>query len=146
MNQTGHRRHDISDTAWAVLDLHLPGRAGSWGGKAKNNPQFLKAIVRILRTVAPWRDLPPDYGDWKNTHRRFSRWRSQGAWERLLEIVVQEPDYQWLMIDATHTKVRPHTAGAKGGNQDRERRKGGSTPRYIFLSLFCHLLAKEATT
>ena len=31
--------------------------------------------VVATRTGAPWRDLPPDYGDWKNTHRRFCRWR-----------------------------------------------------------------------
>ncbi len=38
-----------------------------------------------MSTGFPWRDLPPDYGDWKNTHRRFSRWRDRGVWEALLE-------------------------------------------------------------
>jgi hypothetical protein len=37
-----------------------------------------------------------------------------------------------LMIDASHTKVHPHAAGAVGGNQDMERTKGGSTQRYIW--------------
>jgi hypothetical protein len=36
------------------------------------------------------------------------------------------------MIDASHIKVHPHAAGAKGGNQDMHRTKGGSTPRYIW--------------
>ena len=31
----------------------------------------------ILRTGAPWHDLPPDYGGWSNTHRRFIRWRDK---------------------------------------------------------------------
>ncbi|NQY82513.1 MAG: transposase [Alphaproteobacteria bacterium] len=26
-----------------------------------------------MRTGAPWRDLPPDYGDWSNTHRRLAQ-------------------------------------------------------------------------
>jgi len=127
-----HRRHDISDHVWELLASHLPGREGSWGGKAKDNRLFLNAVFWILRTGAPWRDLPPDYGDWKNTHRRFCRWRDRGLWEKLLEQVLVDPDYEWLMIDATHSKVHPHAAGAMGGNQDMSRSKGGSTPRYIW--------------
>ncbi len=75
----------------------------------------------ILRTGAPWRDLPPDYGDWKNTHRRFCRWRDKGIWGSLLEKTVSDPDFEWLMIDASNIKVHPHAAGAKGGNQHMGR-------------------------
>ncbi|PIZ32973.1 MAG: IS5/IS1182 family transposase, partial [Alphaproteobacteria bacterium CG_4_10_14_0_8_um_filter_37_21] len=120
-----HRRHDISDKAWFLLEPHLPGKKGSWGGVATNNRQFINAVFWILRTGAPWRDLPPDYGDWKNTHRRFCRWRDKGVWEGLLEILVNDPDYEWIMIDATHVKVHPHAAGAVGGNQDMTRFKRG---------------------
>jgi transposase len=132
MSQPAHRRHDISDTVWSLLEPHLPGRAGAWGGKARDNRLFINAVFWILRTGAPWRDLPPDYGDWKNTHRRFCRWRDSGVWEALLEQLVTEPDYEWLMIDASHIKVHPHAAGAQGGNQDMAVTKGGSTVRYIW--------------
>lgn len=127
-----HRRHDLSDKDWALLEPRLPGQAGQWGGIAKDNRLFLNAVFWILRTGAPWRDLPPDYGNWKNTHRRFCRWRDDGIWESLLEALMQEPDYEWLMIDASHCKVHPHAAGARGGNQGMSRTKGGSTPRYIW--------------
>ena len=131
MNASYHR-HDISDDTWNLLENHLPGRKGTWGGNARDNRQFINAVFWILRTGAPWRDLPPDYGGWKNTHRRFCRWRDRGVWEKLLEILIDEPDFEWLMIDASHVKVHPHAAGAKGGNQDMARTKGGSTPRYIW--------------
>ena len=127
-----HRRHDITDRVWEILEPRLPGRKGSWGGKAKDNRLFINAVFWILRTGSPWRDLPPDYGDWKNTHRRFCRWRDKGIWEKLLTELVNEPDYEWLMIDATHVKVHPHAAGAVGGNQDMSRSKGGLTPRFIW--------------
>ena len=126
------RRHDISDDIWGILEPLLPGRKGSWGGKARDNRLFLNAVFWILRTGAPWRDLPSDYGDWKNTHRRFCRWRDRGLWESLLEQLVVDPDYEWLMMDATHCKVHPHAAGAVGGNQKMSRSKGGSIPRYIW--------------
>lgn len=125
-------RHDITDRVWKLLEPHLPGRAGVWGGRAEDNRRFLNAVFWILRTGAPWRDLPPQYGGWSNTHRRFIRWRDKGIWEKLLERLVDAPDYEWLMIDASHLKVHPHAAGAKGGNQAMSRTKGGSTPNYIW--------------
>ena len=125
-------RHDISDEVWLLLEPLLSGQSGQWGGIARNNRQFLNGVFWVLRTGAPWRDLPSSYGDWKNTHRRFCRWRDKGKWESILEALVQNPDYEWLMIDASHCKVHPHAAGAVGGNQDMDRTKGGSTPRYIW--------------
>jgi transposase len=130
--QAEYHRHDISDEIWTLLEPLLPGQPGQWGGIAQNNRLFLNGVFWVLRTGAPWRDLPPDYGDWKNTHRRFCRWRDKGRWEGILEALAQNSDYEWLMIDASHCKVHPHAAGAVGGNQDMERTKGGSTPRYIW--------------
>ncbi len=130
--EAAYHRHDISDHAWELLEPHLPGRKGSWGGVAEDNRRFINAVFWILRTGAPWRDLPPDYGDWNNTNRRFCRWRDKGIWEGLLEILIDDPDYEWLMIDASHVKVHPHAAGAKGGNQAMGRTKGGSTLKYTW--------------
>ena len=130
-----YQRHDISDRAWELLEPHLPGRKGAWGGVARNNRLFINAVFWILRTGAPWRDLPPHYGDWKNTHRRFCRWRDSGQWEKLLGILVDEPDFEWLMIDASHVKVHPHGTGAQGGNEAMARTKGGSTAKYTLRSM-----------
>ena len=129
---SSHRRPAISDKAWALLEPHLPGREGGWGGVAKDNRLFVDAVFWIMRTGAPWRDLPPDLGHWSRVHRRFIRWRNKGIWENVLEILIDDPDYEWLMIDASHGKVHPHAAGARGGNPAMGRTKGGSTPRCIW--------------
>ncbi len=131
MSIQAHRRHDTSDEVWEKLEPHLPGKKGAWGGIAEDNRQFINAVFWIMHTGAPWRDLPPDYGGWSNTHRRFIRWRDKGVWEKLLEILINKSDYEWLMIDASHCKVHPHAAEAKGGNQDMSRTKGGSTQNCI---------------
>ena len=125
-------RHDISDEIWSVLEQHLPGQKGQWGRVADDNRRFINAVFWILRTGAPWRDLPPTYGNWNSVAKRFRRWVENGTWESILEIIVNEPDFEWLMIDASHCKVHPHAAGAVGGNQDMARTKGGSTPKYIW--------------
>ncbi len=150
MEKLSHRRHDISDRVWNLLEPYLPGRKGQKGRPANDNRLFLNAVFWILRTGSPWRDLPSDLGDWKNTHRRFCRWRDRGVWENLLEKVteIEEPDLEWLMIDASHAKVHQHGTGAKGGNQEIGRTKGGSTQRYIFpwIRMVCHseLLQQKA--
>ena len=131
-HMAAHRRHDISDRAWANIEKLLPGSKGSVGRPSADNRLFINAVFWILRTGAPWRDLPPDLGDWKNTHRRFCRWRDRGIWEKILEALIVEPDFEWLIIDASHCKVHPHAAGAKGGNQGMGRTKGGSTAKYTW--------------
>jgi transposase len=125
--ELAHHRHDISDRVWQLLEPRLLGRKGTWGGNARDNRQFINAVFWILRTGAPWRDLPADYGDWKNTHRRFCRWRDKRVWEDLLEALIEEADFEWLMIDVSHIKVHPHAAGARGGHQEMRRTKGDST-------------------
>jgi len=127
-----YERHDISDESWAKIEFLLPGRKGTWGGNARDNRQFINAVFWILRTGAPWRDLPPSYGDWKNTHRRFCRWRDKGVWEKLLQELIDNPEFELLMIDASYIKVHAHGSGARGGNQDMAKTKGGSIPRYIW--------------
>ena len=125
MTIPAYRRHDITDAMWERLEPHLSGQRGQWGGIAKDNRQFINAVFWILRTGSPWRDLPSDYGDWKNTHRRFTRWRDKGIWSDLLDIIIDEPDFEWLMIDATFCKVHKHGTGAKGDNDAIGRTKGG---------------------
>ena len=117
-----HRRHDITDQVWERLQPHLPGGPGKRGRPARDK---VDAVFWNLRTGAPWRDLPPDYGDWKNTHRRFCRWRDRGVWADLLDEVIDDPDFEWLMIDSTHIKLHPHGTGAVGGNQAMSHTKGG---------------------
>ncbi len=135
-----YHRHDISDEAWALIEPHTIGNKGTWGGNAKDTRLFIDAVCWILRTGAPWRDLPPDYGNWNTVQRRFCRWRDKAIWEKILEALIDEPDFEWLMIDASHIKVHPHAAGAVGGNQDMERTKGGLTPKYIWpwMRMVCH--------
>ena len=130
MSREQHR-HDVTDEVWAKIEAYFPGQPGQWGRIAEDNRKFFNGTCWILRTGAPWRDLPESYGKFGSVHKRFKRFCDNGIWDNILEQIIDEPDYEWLMIDASHCKVHPHAAGAVGGNQDMERTKGGSTPKYI---------------
>jgi len=56
-------------------------------------------------------------------HSLACQWRV----EKNFKILFAEPDFEWLMTDASLCKVRSHATGAKGGNQAIRRIKGGST-------------------
>lgn len=127
------QRHDISDKAWNLLEPHLPGQRSQWGGIANNNRQFINGVFWILHTGPLWRDLLPCYGKWGAVYQRFRRWRDKRIWENLLEILMDEPDFEWLMIDTSHWTVHPHATGAKGGNQDMSSTTGSSTPKFTLL-------------
>ena len=120
-----HHRHDSSDRAWETIASHLSGGPGKVGRPAEDNRRFSNAVFRILRTGAHWRDLPPDYGHWNTAEHRFGRWQKSGLWAKLLAAVSDDPDFEWLMIDASHIKAHQHGTGALGGNQAVGRAKGG---------------------
>ena len=92
-----------------TIETLLPGGAGKRG---RGNRLFLNAVFWILRTGAPWRDLPPDYGDWKHRpaggETAVSGTNCVGCGSRKRTLTL-------LMVDASHIKV-PRT-GARGGNQ-----------------------------
>ena len=126
MEDASYHRHDIEDRSRDLIKDLLPGQRGQWGGVAEDNRRFVNAVFWVLRTGAPWRDLPPDCGGWKNTHRRFCRWRDKGVWERLLVAVVDDPGFERPMVGSACVRARRGAAGAVGGTEAVGRTKGGA--------------------
>lgn len=126
------RYQQISDRVWARLEPHLPGREGTQGVTARDNRLFINAVFWILHTGSRWRELPSDYGDWKNTYRRFCRWRDKGCWEKLLEILVTEPDFEWLMLgsDSCHADLNHRKAALIERQSGKKKQK--TTQKYLW--------------
>lgn len=113
-----------------LLEPYLPERKGQWGGIAHDNRRFINAVFWILHTEAPWRDLPPSFGKWGTVHHRFRRRKDEGLWEKLPDILIDKPDYDWHTIDASPCKVHPYVTGEKSGNQEMSHTKGCSTQKF----------------
>jgi len=62
--KTARRRHDIFDETWVLLETHLPGRKGVWGGIAEDDRLFSNAVFWIFRAGAPWREPVAAIGTW----------------------------------------------------------------------------------
>ena len=106
-------RRVLRDSEWERLKDHLPGKAGDAGATARDNRQFLDAVLWLLRTGAPWRDLPADLGNWHTTYTRFVRWKRSGVWTRILKAVSQDADLEEVFLDSTAVRAHGHAAGAQ---------------------------------
>lgn len=120
-----YQRHDITDELWCKIAPFFPNGTGKRGRPAGDNRRFFNAVAWIMRSGAPWRDLPPDYGNWNSIFVRFRRLAKAGFWEKLASSFSDCPDLEWVMLDASHIKVHQHGMGAPGGTEDAGRTKGG---------------------
>ena len=105
-------RYGLRDDQWQRIKDLLPGRIGHVGVTAQDNRRFVEAVLYRYRAGIPWRDLPERFGDWKNIHRRFSRWAKTGVWGRVFEHLASEADNEYAMLDSTIVRAHQHSAGA----------------------------------
>jgi len=105
-------RKMLRDDQWERIKDMLPGKPTDCGVTAKDNRLFIEAVLWILRTGSPWRDLPRELGNWHNTFTRFSRWGRTGVWQRVIDAVSSDADLQALLLDGTIVRAHQHAAGA----------------------------------
>lgn len=105
----------LTDRQWVLIAPHLPGKAVDPGRTASDNRLFVEAVLWIVRTSSPWRDLPAVFGKWNSVFQRFGRWSKAGVWWSLFRALADEPDFEYLIVDSTIVRAHQHATGKKGG-------------------------------
>ncbi len=106
------RPGDLTEAQWRRLQPHLPPEKPRTGRPSGDHRRILDGILWVLRTGAPWRDLPRRYGPVGTVSSRFYRWRASGVWDRILSASQAEADARgevdWDLhfVDAT-TRTPP---------------------------------------
>jgi len=113
-------RGDLTDAEWERLQPLLPPeRSGKQGHPYEDHRRVINGILWVLRTGAPWRDLPERYGSWHTCHDRLLRWRRGGVWERVLQQLqgradaAGEIDWEVSFVDSSIARAHQHAAGAR---------------------------------
>jgi transposase len=105
----------LSDEQYERIAPILPGKAGDPGRTAADNRLFIEAVLWMVRTGAPWRDLPEVFGCWNTVFRRFRRWARNGIFDKIFKSLSGDPDFEYAIVDGTIVRVHKHGTGAKGG-------------------------------
>ena len=123
----------MTDEQWQRLAPLLPPQRPRTGRPARDHRTVLSGILWVLRTGAPWRDLPERFGPWSTAWNRFRRWTAAGVWPRILAALQRRADSEgrldWTthFVDATVVRAHQHAAGARGGQAGEAlgRSRGG---------------------
>ena len=121
------RRHELTDEQWERLAPLLPPQRRATGRPAKDHRVVLNAILWRIRSGAPWRDLPADYGPWETIYSRFRRWRAAVVWDEVLVALQTEAahddelDGTLALLDGSNIRAHQVAAGApkKGALETR---------------------------
>ena len=106
-------RYELTDWEWKAIEPHLPNKPR--GVPRVDNRRVLNGIFWVLRSGAPWADLPERYGPRTTVYNRFNRWRKAGVWDRLMDAIVETHDGEVQMIDTSIVRVHQQGATAKRG-------------------------------
>ena len=122
---------DLTDEQWAILKPLIPEpprRADGRGRPWRPAREVLNGILWILRTGAPWKDMPERYPPYQTCHRRFQQWDREGVMDTILRTLAQDLkergdlDLSECFIDGTFVV-------AKKGGQGWERPSGAKVRR-----------------
>ncbi len=122
---------DLTDEQWEVLQLLIPepprredGRGRPW----RDPRDVLNGILWVLRTGAPWKDLPERYPPYQTCHRRFQRWVEEGVLSRILEVLAEDLKERGE-IDLSECYIDGTFVVAKKGESAWERPSGAKVRR-----------------
>jgi transposase len=121
-------RYELTDHEWAAIKPMLPNKPR--GVPRVNDRRVLNGIFWVLRSGAPWRDLPQALGPYTTCYNRFVRWRRAGVWSRIMNALAAAHDAAVQMIDTSVVCVHQHAACiARNRRQSMGRSRGGPTSK-----------------
>ena len=134
---------DLTDEQWKIIEPLLPPdrvRADRRGRPWSDRRKILNGALWILRTGAPWQDLPPRYGSYQTGHRRFQNWVRSGVIERVLLTLAQHLkeagglDVKECFVDGTFVPAKKGGAWLGKPNAARAPRSWALQTATVFLS------------
>ncbi len=124
-------RKMIADQIWSRLVPILKRCPVHFSFKVRD---FMEAVFWKLRTGAPWRDLPTEFGSHSTVFNKFNRWSKSGIWQKIFIEIRGELDDEWNFIDSTIVKAHQHAIGGDLTGEGIGKSVAGNSTKIHFLS------------
>ena len=105
----------LGDEQWARMWRHIIGDERTRASSGRDNRMFMEAVLWIVRTGSPWRDLPDVFGSWNSAFRRFSRWSAKGVRHPIFAALTDDRNFEYPIVDSTNIRAHQHASEAKKG-------------------------------
>ena len=133
---------DIRDAQWAILKplLQPQGRPEGRGRPWRDLRAVLNGVLWVLRTGAPWHDLPSRYPPYQTCHRRFQQWRREGTLTRVLTALAKDLrdrgklDLSETFIDASFSSAKKGALLSARLAEEKAVKSWRSSTAMVFLS------------
>src|ERR1035441_5841203 len=122
-------RYELTEYEWAAIRLFLPNKPR--GVPRVNDRRVLNGIFWVLRSGAPWRDLPETFGPYTTCYNRFVRWGRAGVWDQIMDALAETHDAAVQMIDTSVVRVHQHGACIAGNSEQNRRILRGYHPEAL---------------
>lgn len=122
---------DLTDDQWTAISKYLPQdpvRPDRRGRPWTDRRAVLNGILWVLRTGAPWADLPSRYPPYQTVHRRFQRWNQQEVFKQILIALAQDLKDRGK-LDLSECSIDGSFAPAKKGGATWARLSAEKAPR-----------------
>src|SRR6202035_1297508 len=133
---------DLTDAQWAVLDpLFRPRRRTDGRGRPWRDARaVVNGVLWILRTGAPWHDLPNRYPPYQTCHRLFRHWQRSGVLLQLLQKLAEDLrdrgklDLSEAFVDASFSAAKKGALVSALQNAAKAAKSWQSQTAMVFLS------------
>ena len=120
-------RYELTDKEWTAIKPMLPNKPR--GVPRVSDRRALNGIFWVLRSGAPWRDLPQEFGPYTTGYNRFVRWRRAGVWGRIMSALAGAFVSAVQMIDTSIVRVHQYAACITRNRRQSMGRSRGGTAR-----------------
>jgi transposase len=146
---------DLTEEQWRAVERLFPSAErrgpGRQGGRPWRDPRdVLNGVLWVLRTGAPWVDLPGRYPPYQTCHRRFQRWVKMGILPKVLAALRRDLEERGGVediegfIDGTYVPAKKGGPASENAAPERRQRSWRLQTAMVFHSL--SILQQETDT
>lgn len=143
---------DLTDEQWKLIAplLPKPPQRKDGKGRPRRDPRdVLDAILWVMRTGAPWHDLPRRYPPYQTCHRRFQEWVDSDTLKRVLTVLAQDLEKRGgiddieSFIDGTYVPAKKGAQRSGSAVPAMRRRSWRLQTATVFLSPLASSLVQD---